>query len=271
MNLKQVLWQSIDFRLENFMRYAPLVPQTITRSYANIYSSRVLSYWESSSADKTNPAYYIVHTLKKGDTYLDIGAHLGKTTLLASTAVGNTGTVYAFEPQRTIFKKLEKTCHRFGWDNVELNQTVVSDRTGEISFHEFDDNTQMASLSSDWRIQSQPATRLYPTTTLDRWMADKNLQRIALIKIDVEGAELMVLNGAQDTLRRLRPHLLLEIHQRERRKNLFNYTVQDVLQILTQAGYTEFYALRAAGLHNIHAEADLIDTDHDLFVKGHSA
>jgi FkbM family methyltransferase len=269
MTLKDLLWRSIDFRLENFMRYAPLVPQTITRTYAKIYSTRVLRYWRSSRADKTNPSYYIANTLKAGDTYLDIGAHLGKTTLLASTAVGNTGKVYAFEPQETIFKKLENTCYRFDWDNVELNQTVISDRSGEIGFHEFEDNTQMASLSSDWRVQSRPATRLYPTTTLDAWAADKNLQRIDLIKIDVEGAELMVLNGAQDTFRRLRPRLLLEIHQRERRKNLFDYTIQDVLQILSQAGYTEFYALRAEGLHRIYTEANLINTDHDLFVKGY--
>ena len=165
------------------------------------------------------PAFYsaFVDRVSEGMVVVDIGAHVGIFTLGAASRVGGGGRVFAFEPSPDTADVLTRhvALNRCS-DRVEVVRAVVSDADGVAPFY-VHGLSMAASLSRDnvealnpERIEA--ATRIdVRTVTLDRFCDERNI-RPALLKIDVEGAELRVLKGAHDLLRTGSPVILCEIH-----------------------------------------------------------
>lgn len=135
--------------------------------------------------------------LKPGDTFIDVGANLGLHTLAAARAMRGQGSIIAFEPFEPTKRLLEKTVWINGYsDIVQIHQTAVGkngSRTlflGPASGHH-----SLFPLSS---ISSAPTAQV-SCITLDSVIP--NNSRINLIKIDVEGAELEVLEGAESIIK----------------------------------------------------------------------
>ena len=199
--------------------------------------------------------------------YIDVGASYGITALVATVAVGRHGVVYAFEPQSDAFQRLVHIKGRFGWDNVHPIQSLVGDRTGECVLYEYENNSRLSSISPTWKKKGRKRPVTYPTTTLDDWTSNNNVLAADMVKIDVEGAELQVIQGAKRFLARAKPILLVEINNRPRRKKYLGYEVDDLLAELRTLGYDDFYALRPTGLAPFYQEEDLLDSDLDMLVK----
>lgn len=138
-----------------------------------------------------------------GDTVLDVGAHTGYYTLLAAALVGRHGRVWAFEPDPRNARYLRRHIRINGVRTARTEEVAVTDRTGAARFGG-------GSGSGTGRIQVDGGIEVR-TVTLDHVCGRHDI-RPTLIKLDVEGAEVEALRGAERTLSRARPLVLLSTH-----------------------------------------------------------
>jgi FkbM family methyltransferase len=161
---------------------------------------------------------YALHTLverrvKQGMICLDIGANIGAVSLHLAGRVGPSGTVYSFEPLPHLHKRLSQNAgrHRFS-SIIKLQRMAVSKSDGEttLSTRPYDNPNQgMGSIvNKDGCLEVQVQV---PTIRLDTFAKAEALPRIDFVKIDVQGAEPLVIEGACDVLRRFKPEMLLEV------------------------------------------------------------
>ncbi|MCZ7574924.1 MAG: FkbM family methyltransferase [Ardenticatenaceae bacterium] len=210
---------------------------------------------------RTSPTRIVASALRAGDVYLDIGANEGQMVSIASVATEPSGRVYAFEPREKAFQHLQLLCTAYRLANVDLFQFLVGDHDGERVLFESSGAPSSSSLSREW---AGGVPRVYPMITLDTWARQNSVQRVDLIKIDVEGAEMQVLRGAMQLLRQTQPLVIMEIRGREVRRRILGYDVPDLMELLCSVGYEEFYSLRAAGLARIKRETEILPGDNDL-------
>ena len=160
-------------------------------------------------------------TIRPGDTVLDVGAHVGYYTLLSAALVGSGGSVWAFEPHpgNCAFLREHARINRCG--NVRVSEVAVSDAPGSARF-DFGSGSGTGRLDAAGKVEVK-------TVRLDDVVEREGLAPAA-IKIDVEGAESGVLEGARGTLARHSPVLFLSTHGAE--------VHRACLELLREAGYT---------------------------------
>ncbi len=150
-----------------------------------------------------------------GSTVLDIGASFGLYSVVAGRGVGGGGRVFSFEPSR-IADVLDDHLELNGVARqVEVVRVVVSDEVGEVDFWEGDD-TMLASIAQTAAERgvldgNHITRRLRPAITLDAFCLSREIVP-DVVKIDVEGAELRVLKGAESFLARRQGCVVLEVH-----------------------------------------------------------
>ncbi len=143
----------------------------------------------------------LITYIKPGDHVVDIGAHMGTISLTMSNLVGEAGMVYSFEGERQFFRELCYNVSASNRKNVMPHLCWVTDTNMELEMTQYyGDNYSPVHQSNDgpWNLHKH---------TLDSF----NLDNIALMKIDVECTEDEVLRGAQETISRSRPILIIEI------------------------------------------------------------
>jgi FkbM family methyltransferase len=126
--------------------------------------------------------------------FWDVGAHIGEHTLLASRRIGTTGEVHAFEPSPETFALLTANVKLNGLNTVILNQQAVSDSSRKMTFQVFDEPA-ISCLTPGRQDDRQYRSKQIHVAcvSLDHYRKGKRVPN--LIKIDVEGAELSVLEG----------------------------------------------------------------------------
>lgn len=152
----------------------------------------------------------ISELLRTGDFFVDVGANFGLHTLLAAKIVGDKGKIIAVEPVPANLKLLKR--------NIQLNNfekfvsifpyALIESAHGQVVMNVDDGLSVAASLSS---AKKKCKIIRVQSSTLDNCLRDTPFPP-KLIKIDVEGAEHEVLKGAQETLSRFKPYLLIEVH-----------------------------------------------------------
>ncbi len=153
--------------------------------------------------------------VKPGDTIFDIGANIGSHTLPLARLVGSQGRVFAFEPTNFAYHKL--------LENMDLNPGLRSRIIArQIMLTSPSQNTVPPTFFASWpltggnEVHAQHKGRPASTSgacakTVDEVVCQENIDRVMLIKLDVDGYEPFVLNGAVKTLERDRPNVLLEV------------------------------------------------------------
>jgi FkbM family methyltransferase len=134
-----------------------------------------------------------------GDIVVDVGANVGYYTLLAARSVGPTGKVYAFEPDPEAFALLEENVRLNGLTNVVTIRKALASEAGTMTLFRNPANR------GDHRLYDPDGGRngiLVEVTTLDAELGD--VRGIALVKIDTQGAECSILDGARQLLARER-------------------------------------------------------------------
>jgi len=145
---------------------------------------------------------------RPGNTVLDIGANVGDWTLAMALRVGPDGRVLAFEPVPYLAETIVKTSRINRQDQVEVLNLALSDADGTAEFSVEQGNSGGSRLG---QMAGDFAMTTVPTRRLDSLLAERpDITRIDFIKIDVEGFELHVLEGARATLARFHPPLILE-------------------------------------------------------------
>lgn len=200
--------------------------------------------------------FYTAEGIKKcvrpGDTVIDIGANIGAHTLLCSKLVGTEGRVIAFEPMSWANKKLAR--------NVELNpelrknitieRFVVSDKVA---------NKHSVSFRTSWvlfGVKNPPCSEEVSSVTLDDYARRANINKMNLIKIDVDGFEYKVLQGARNVIYEFRPTLVLELCTYSLRSVGDN--IEDLLAYLKEFGYGIILERDWKSLDNLSQVLDLI-------------
>src|SRR5579883_1711683 len=150
---------------------------------------------------------YLERFLSPGDTFIDVGASVGLYTVVASTLVGARGRVLAFEPASEIYPVLRRNAAINGTSNVTTFNAAVSDQPGTARLFHI---TGASLYSLGERAGHDDSFEEVRVTTLDEVVDRMGLDSVACIKIDVEGAEALVLRGASRTLARFRPTVLFE-------------------------------------------------------------
>jgi FkbM family methyltransferase len=182
------------------------------RNFLNALRWRTQNFTPSSESavftevERAERIFYLKF-LREGMTVLDVGAHVGELTLLFSRFVGDEGGVHAFEASSSTFKRLELVCAATERRNVVLNQLALSDESGSIRLHVYDGtlsnfNSQAARPLKNYGLDFEPiGIDEMPATTIDDYCESKKIERIDLLKIDVEGAEFQVMQGARHMLK----------------------------------------------------------------------
>jgi FkbM family methyltransferase len=152
-------------------------------------------------------AKHLISLLKPGMTFFDVGANIGLYSILAAKRVGPRGVVHSFEPTPATAVRLEANVGLNNFSNIKVNQVALSDKRGTAKFylHQADDRNSLSAISSN--------SIVIPTITLDEYIAENLISAVDLMKMDVEGAELLVLQGASKLISgRNAPTIMLEIN-----------------------------------------------------------
>jgi FkbM family methyltransferase len=151
---------------------------------------------------------------------------------LGSRLVGNDGRIYAFEPSQATFDALNKNIELNKINNVFPQRLALSNTEGFIHLGAVENDALNYIDVNNKNTQGEKVVM----TTLDKWLKDNKLRKIDFIKIDIEGAELLCFEGAQDMLENTPPTIIMECN--EKWCGRFNYSVFDLLKFLHSFGYT---------------------------------
>ena len=148
--------------------------------------------------------------LDKGMNFLDVGAHIGKYAIRAAVMVGDTGAVIAVEPDKRNFELLVKNIALNDLRNCIPLRIAAYSSNGEITLFRGPSCAEH-SINEDFGRGSYKVR----ARALDDVLTEVGIARVDLIKIDVEGAELEVLKGLEETLREESPRVIMEVLKRD--------------------------------------------------------
>jgi FkbM family methyltransferase len=182
-----------------------------------------------------------------GDVFYDIGANVGFFTLLGAQRAGASGWVYAFEPVEINVRALRRNLELNGVGNVDVQQTAVGNRIATVYMAlGRDQATGHLTDGLEGSIEVQ-------CTTIDGFVAAGH-RPPRVVKIDVEGAEDLVLAGMCDTLREVRPLVLCELHHSSGDPRLAT-----IAEILRDADYDELPVVGGSMPHVLVVPAEVRD------------
>lgn len=144
----------------------------------------------------------IQRDLQKGDVFIDIGANIGYYTLLASRIVGASGKVYAFEASPSIFKRLERNLAINRSTNVRIQNIAISSHAGTCSIWTAPEGNLGHSTIMD-KVALSDGHAKEATVACDsiaNLIPPIDLFKARFIKVDIEGAERMMMEGVKDVL-----------------------------------------------------------------------
>jgi len=168
-------------------------------------------YWRGNHS--TEVASFLKRHLQPDMTFVDVGANLGELTLVAAKRLAK-GRVLAFEPVPQIFAQLSRNVALNNLSHVDLFNIGLFDKTDSLPIYQEQDinfgtmNEGVPSLFSTGTDQQEVTV---PLRRFDDVAREYGLEQLDVMKLDVEGAEMMVLRGAEPFLRRLRPLIITEL------------------------------------------------------------
>lgn len=141
---------------------------------------------------------------RPGWVVLDIGANIGAHSLRFAKATGPQGKVYSFEPTDFAYRKLQKNISLNAFSHVYPFQIALADQNLR---------KQNINFRSSWRTDGKrvEGSGFVDLVRLDDWCLENKVERVDLIKLDVDGNEFSVLSGGRELLNRVRPLLFMEI------------------------------------------------------------
>lgn len=175
--------------------------------------------------------------LSPGDVLFDVGANIGWYSVMMQYAVPNI-TIFSFEPNPTIYPVLKKNLAFNGFSEDLTFEVGLSNKT-QMSLFYLDTSIPEASSLRNLQFTEHVKSQECQTQRLDDFVDQHRIEKINYIKCDVEGAELLVLEGGLNTLRSYQPILQLEMLRKW--SALYQYHPNDIIALLRQIGYVGFY------------------------------
>ncbi len=190
----------------------------------------------------------IERRVQPGMTVLDVGANMGEIAMHMAKRVGTSGRVYAFEPVPAVLQRLRENVDlNHLHDVIEIADFALSSDVGSAAFAIADadkENQGMGSLVN--RHNSVVSSEiLVSTMTLDKFVSDKGIQHIDLIKVDIQGGEIGFIEGGRNTLTTMKPDLVMELSASD--LAALGRQPADLIRLIQQQGYRAF----AFGRHGV--------------------
>jgi FkbM family methyltransferase len=188
---------------------------------------------------------FLKSVLRDGEVFLDIGANLGWYSLVLGRHCPNS-RVYAFEPIPSTVEMFERNIRLNRLENIEILRMGLFNQEDELNFLFAPDVSGATSLKLAGQTRGHASIQnvVCRTTTLDAFCVSRNIVP-ALLKIDVEGAELMVVQGGERILEAT-PIILMELLRKWSRA--FGYHPNDVFALLERYGYRAWVFVEGGGL-----------------------
>ena len=178
-----------------------------------------------------NETNFVKDSVNKGDIVIDIGANIGYYTLMFAKLVGDTGKIYAFEPDPKNFSILEKNIQVNGYNNIILEKKAVSNKLGKSTLY-MSENSAGSSMHKPNNVVDQIYVDLI---TLDNYF-EVNTITPDFIKIDIEGYELNALKGMESILQSSdKTKIMIEYNPLTKKE--FNSDPMDNLTFLSELGF----------------------------------
>lgn len=182
---------------------------------------------------------FVERFLKPGMVMIDVGAHHGLYALIAAKRVGAAGRVIAFEPSPRERRRLERHRRINRMRQVTVVDRAVGAEPGRATlFLPPRRSSGFNSLqpAAEVRARSEPVA--VEVTTIDRYLAHSSVDRVDLIKLDIEGGELHALKGAARTIAAHRPAILCEVE--DERTVPWGYKAEQIIDLMKAQGYHWF-------------------------------
>lgn len=170
--------------------------------------------------------HLMIKELKQDMVCIDLGSNIGYYAVIESNIVGKSGNVFAIEPSPVNFPVLKSNLENQKMDNFLAYNIAIGDKNEDMEF--------IVSSKSNWskiRIDNEkinPGDRVIkiPVKTLDNFVKENDIEKIDLLRMDVEGFEYNIILGADEVLKKFKPKIFVEIHKmylgKEKTHEIFN-------------------------------------------------
>ncbi len=191
-------------------------------------------YWGQDRGDLR----FLWKVLRPGDTFLDVGAFHGVYSVVAGKRVTSRGRVIAFEPSPRDRRRLQLHLRWNGIRSARVEPFAVSSTASETSFFQVVSGDPTRNGLKPPASEDSVARITVQAISLDQYVAEAGLQRVDVMKLDVEGGELEVLRGAAAMFEKFRPILICEVL--DQTTLVWGYKAREIISLLAGAGYVWF-------------------------------
>lgn len=198
-----------------------------TQDKIKLHSFKHKGYWFHGKNREKETLELFKKIINEGDTIIEVGGHIGYLTIFFARLIKENGKVYVFEPGFNNLPYIKQNIKNIS--NISLIEKAVSNQNGSASFFVEDLTGQNNSLLKNYDSFNKNLENAHvvanhqevkvETITLDSFCRDNNLSP-NLIKIDIEGAELLATEGMEDVLIQHKPLIMIEIT--ENKETIFN-------------------------------------------------
>jgi FkbM family methyltransferase len=203
---------------------------------------------------------FVGRLLRPGMMVLDIGAHHGLYTLLASKRVGREGRVIAFEPSPRERRRLLRHISINGCKNVSVQPMALGDHTGEADLFLVEGRQDWCNSLRPPEVDERTSIIRVEVRLLDDVLRMLEISRVDFIKLDVEGAELSFLHGSTKLLQSdSRPAILAEVQ--DIRTRPWGYPAREIIKFLVSMEYQWFALARDGNLQPVSSDLSSYDAN----------
>jgi len=200
--------------------------------------------------EENNLLIMLSEKLRPNDIIYDVGSHAGYHSIFLASQLGNEGMVFAFEPNPNVFKYLMKNISLNRGLKIYAFQVAITDKVGKasLSFGEVYDRSARLGVEANWNVTE------VETYSIDEF-AKRKVHNPTVMKIDVEGAEDLVIKGALNSLKNGDVRvILLELHPTI--LNGGEKNANELRNTITDCGFTEtFVQPRRQQIHILYEQS----------------
>jgi FkbM family methyltransferase len=216
---------------------------------ANHSDRSLLEYW----GDDRGELRFLWQFLSPGMVFFDVGAYHGIFSLLAAKRLASQGQIVAFEPSERERRRFHTHMRLNGISDVRLEPHAVTSTSETLKFFTVASGFTMMNSLRRPQVECPLREKTVDAISLDKYLRERRITQIDLMKIDVEGGELEAFRGASDALSTIRPILICEVLDWVTLP--WGYPARDIVSCLQQYGY-EWFDFRDEGTISPHARRD---------------
>ena len=198
--------------------------------------------------------------IKKTKVIFDIGAHIGTTSIMMSR-LNPEATIFAFEPHSGTYNTAAEILRTNSFKNIQINNIGLGDKPGKLKLYEVrEHNAGMNRVILG--EQDYPYTQV-DISTIDKFVSENSISNVGFIKIDVEGFEYAVLKGGEQTLRKYKPVMFIELDDNNLKD--CGQSAASLIELLFSYGYET--VIRTNTLQKLNEKSDFTNCHFDILVK----